>query len=64
MIKFRLVEYLLMRSTYLLRLTLNRCRVSYGDKGVGIVSENLYSALTSLQMGLTEDKMGWTVELN
>ncbi|KAJ8645400.1 hypothetical protein MRB53_007148 [Persea americana] len=39
-------------------------RVSYGDKGVGIVSENLYSALTSLQMGLTEDKMGWTVELN
>ncbi|CAK9184115.1 unnamed protein product [Ilex paraguariensis] len=38
-------------------------RVSYGSDGVGHVSQQLYSALTSLQMGLTEDKMGWTVEL-
>ncbi|XP_058069650.1 branched-chain-amino-acid aminotransferase 3, chloroplastic-like isoform X3 [Magnolia sinica] len=39
-------------------------RVSYGERGVGVVSQNLYSALTSLQMGITEDKMDWTVELN
>ncbi|XP_068656096.1 branched-chain amino acid aminotransferase 2, chloroplastic-like [Aristolochia californica] len=38
-------------------------RVSYGNKGVGIVSQKLYSALTSLQMGQVEDKMGWTTEL-
>ncbi|KAL3525563.1 hypothetical protein ACH5RR_013935 [Cinchona calisaya] len=35
-------------------------RVSYGVDGV---SQQLYSALTSLQMGLTEDKMDWIVEL-
>ncbi|KAI0493328.1 hypothetical protein KFK09_027605 [Dendrobium nobile] len=35
-------------------------RVEYGD-GVGIVSQQLYSALTSLQMGLSEDKLCWTV---
>ncbi|KAL3618908.1 Branched-chain-amino-acid aminotransferase, mitochondrial [Castilleja foliolosa] len=38
-------------------------RVSYGNEGVGRVSQQLYSALTSLQMGLTEDKMDWIVEL-
>ncbi|KAH0467682.1 hypothetical protein IEQ34_002715 [Dendrobium chrysotoxum] len=38
-------------------------RIKYGN-GVGIVSQQLYSALTSLQMGLTEDKMGWTVVLD
>ncbi|KAL3813713.1 hypothetical protein ACJIZ3_014981 [Penstemon smallii] len=38
-------------------------RVTYGSDGVGRVSEQLYSALTSLQMGLAEDKMGWTVGL-
>ncbi|KAL6498174.1 Branched-chain-amino-acid aminotransferase, mitochondrial [Orobanche gracilis] len=38
-------------------------RVSYGSDGVGRVSQQLYSALTSLQMGLTEDTMGWIVEL-
>ncbi|KAL0450128.1 UNVERIFIED_CONTAM: Branched-chain amino acid aminotransferase 2, chloroplastic [Sesamum latifolium] len=38
-------------------------RVTYGSDGVGRVSQQLYSALTSLQMGLTEDKMGWIVEL-
>ncbi|MCL7022225.1 hypothetical protein MKW94_023199 [Papaver nudicaule] len=31
--------------------------------GVGVVSRQLYSSLTNLQMGLTEDKLGWTVEL-
>lgn len=39
-------------------------RVSYGKGGVGAVSQQLYSYLTSLQMGLTEDTMGWTVALN
>ncbi|OVA00141.1 Aminotransferase [Macleaya cordata] len=39
-------------------------RISYGESGVGVVSQQLYTSLTSLQMGLTEDKMGWTVELN
>ncbi|GFP96322.1 branched-chain-amino-acid aminotransferase 5 chloroplastic [Phtheirospermum japonicum] len=38
-------------------------RVSYGNEGVGRVSQQLYSALTSLQMGLAEDKMGWIIEL-
>ncbi|XP_019182807.1 PREDICTED: branched-chain-amino-acid aminotransferase 5, chloroplastic-like isoform X2 [Ipomoea nil] len=38
-------------------------RIAYGSNGVGIVSQQLYSALTSLQMGVTEDKMGWIVEL-
>lgn len=39
-------------------------RVNYGNEGVGVVSQQLYSALTTLQMGLVEDKMGWTVELD
>ncbi|KAJ6852846.1 branched-chain-amino-acid aminotransferase 5, chloroplastic-like [Iris pallida] len=39
-------------------------RVEYGNKGVGLVSQQLYSALTGLQMGLTEDEMGWTVKLD
>lgn len=39
------------------------CRVSYGEGGFGAVSEKLYSVLTRLQMGLTQDKMDWTVEL-
>lgn len=37
--------------------------VSYGSSGVGLVSQQLYTALTRLQMGLSEDKMGWVVEL-
>lgn len=40
-----------------------RGRVTYGSDGVGCVSQQLYSVLTSLQMGLSEDKMGWIVEL-
>ncbi|CAI9766884.1 unnamed protein product [Fraxinus pennsylvanica] len=38
-------------------------RVTYGSEGVGVVSQQLYSSLTSLQMGRAEDKMGWIVEL-
>ncbi|PKA58128.1 Branched-chain-amino-acid aminotransferase 5, chloroplastic [Apostasia shenzhenica] len=38
-------------------------RVEYGNKGVGIISQLLYSELTRLQMGLTEDKLGWTVAI-
>ncbi|XP_057951760.1 branched-chain amino acid aminotransferase 2, chloroplastic-like [Malania oleifera] len=38
-------------------------RISYGDNGIGVVSQQLYSALTRLQMGLTEDEMNWLVEL-
>lgn len=38
-------------------------RVEYGNKGVGMVSQQLYTALTTLQMGLSEDKMGWTTAL-
>ncbi|KAK2996396.1 hypothetical protein RJ639_026323, partial [Escallonia herrerae] len=38
-------------------------RVSYGSSGVGLVSQQLYSALTRLQMGLTEDTMDWILEL-
>ncbi|XP_022775075.1 branched-chain amino acid aminotransferase 2, chloroplastic-like isoform X2 [Durio zibethinus] len=39
-------------------------RVSYGVDGFGAVSQQLYSVLTRLQMGFTEDKMNWTVELS
>ncbi|KAK0603267.1 hypothetical protein LWI29_003201 [Acer saccharum] len=39
-------------------------RVSYGEGGFGAVSQQLYSVLTSLQMGLVEDTMNWTMELN
>lgn len=38
-------------------------RVTYGSSGVGVVSQQLYSGLTRLQMGLADDKMGWTVKL-
>ncbi|KAM4129300.1 hypothetical protein ACJW30_01G012000 [Castanea mollissima] len=36
-------------------------RVLYGETSE--VSQQLYSALSNLQMGLTEDQMGWTVVL-
>ncbi|GMI68751.1 branched-chain aminotransferase 3 [Hibiscus trionum] len=39
-------------------------RVSYGIDGFGAVSQQLYSTLTQLQMGLIDDKMNWTVELS
>nr|GMC62683.1 branched-chain-amino-acid aminotransferase 3, chloroplastic-like [Ipomoea batatas] len=38
-------------------------KVTYGSNGVGLVSQQLYSTLTQLQMGITEDKMGWVVEV-
>ncbi|KAL0431452.1 UNVERIFIED_CONTAM: Branched-chain amino acid aminotransferase 2, chloroplastic [Sesamum radiatum] len=38
-------------------------RITYGSGGVGPVSQQLYSALNNLQMGLTEDKMGWVIKL-
>ncbi|XP_059624057.1 branched-chain amino acid aminotransferase 2, chloroplastic [Cornus florida] len=38
-------------------------RVSYGHGGIGNVAQQLYSALTSLQMGLARDTMNWVVEL-
>nr|ALN97496.1 branched-chain amino acid aminotransferase [Cucumis sativus]ALN97500.1 branched-chain amino acid aminotransferase [Cucumis sativus]ALN97504.1 branched-chain amino acid aminotransferase [Cucumis sativus]ALN97508.1 branched-chain amino acid aminotransferase [Cucumis sativus]ALN97516.1 branched-chain amino acid aminotransferase [Cucumis sativus] len=38
-------------------------RIAYGN-GVGVVSQQLYSVLTRLQMGLIEDKMNWTVSLS
>ena len=41
---------------------LNFYRVTYGD-GIGVVAQQLYTVLTRLQMGLTEDEMNWTVEL-
>ncbi|KAL6512901.1 Branched-chain-amino-acid aminotransferase, mitochondrial [Orobanche hederae] len=41
----------------------NQVGITYGNDGVGRVSQQLYSALTSLQMGLAEDKLGWIVEL-
>ncbi|CAL4932156.1 unnamed protein product [Urochloa decumbens] len=39
-------------------------RVEYGHQSVGVVSQQLYTSLTSLQMGQTEDWMGWTMQLN
>uniref|UniRef100_A0ACD5TIL2 Uncharacterized protein n=1 Tax=Avena sativa TaxID=4498 RepID=A0ACD5TIL2_AVESA len=40
-------------------------RIEYaGNHGVGAVSQQLYTSLTSLQMGQVEDSMGWTVQLN
>ncbi|XP_077233952.1 branched-chain amino acid aminotransferase 2, chloroplastic-like [Tasmannia lanceolata] len=38
-----------------------RVEYKYGD---GTVSQRLHSALTSIQVGLVEDKMGWTVEID
>ena len=31
--------------------------------GTGVVSRQLYTALSNIQMGLAEDQMGWTVVL-
>jgi hypothetical protein len=40
------------------------CRVKYNNGEVGKVAQELYAALTSIQMGHAEDKMGWIVQLN
>lgn len=42
---------------------ISMCRVEYKIGGQSI-SRQLYSALTSIQMGLAEDKMGWTVVID
>ncbi|KAK1317801.1 hypothetical protein QJS10_CPA05g01684 [Acorus calamus] len=39
-------------------------RVEYKNRGIGVVSQQLYSTLTNLQMGLSEDKLGWTMRLS
>ncbi|XP_052197006.1 branched-chain amino acid aminotransferase 2, chloroplastic-like [Diospyros lotus] len=44
-------------------ITYHGKRVSFSNGGVGVVSQQLYRALTQLQMGLTEDTMDWIVEL-
>nr|KJB64007.1 hypothetical protein B456_010G028900 [Gossypium raimondii] len=44
-------------------ITLNGKRVDYGESGF-VVSQQLHSALANIQMGLIEDKMGWTTLLN
>lgn len=40
-------------------------RVEYGktNQEAGVVSQQLYAALTAIQKGLTEDSMGWTLQL-
>ncbi|PKA49687.1 Branched-chain-amino-acid aminotransferase 5, chloroplastic [Apostasia shenzhenica] len=45
-------------------ITYHGRRVEYGNNGVGIVSQQLYSALTTLQMGLADDNLGWTITVN
>ncbi|KFK28461.1 hypothetical protein AALP_AA8G517300 [Arabis alpina] len=45
-------------------ITYKNQRYSYGEDGFGTVSQQLYTSLTSLQMGLTEDNMNWTVQLS
>ncbi|CAA6663021.1 unnamed protein product [Spirodela intermedia] len=39
-------------------------RVEYKNNGIGKVSQQLYSALTRLQMGLADDNLGWTLSLD
>jgi branched-subunit amino acid aminotransferase/4-amino-4-deoxychorismate lyase len=41
-----------------------QCRIKYNGGEVGEVAKELYEALTNIQMGQAEDKMGWIVELN
>eukprot|EP00250_Pteridium_aquilinum_P008782 c18204_g1_i1 orf=124-1368(+) len=38
-------------------------RIHYADKGLGKVSQELYAALTSIQMGKAVDTMTWTKEI-
>ncbi|KAJ7958313.1 Branched-chain-amino-acid aminotransferase [Quillaja saponaria] len=44
-------------------ITCHNKRVSYRNNGLGSVTQQLYSALVGIQMGLAEDKMGWCVTL-
>jgi branched-chain amino acid aminotransferase len=45
-------------------ITYESRRVKYNNGEVGKVAQELYEALTSIQMGHAEDKMGWIVQLN
>jgi branched-chain amino acid aminotransferase len=45
-------------------ITYESRRVKYNNGEVGKVAQELYEALTSIQMGCAEDKMGWIVQLN
>ncbi|XP_020517286.1 branched-chain amino acid aminotransferase 2, chloroplastic isoform X1 [Amborella trichopoda] len=38
-------------------------KMQYGNGGVGKVSQQLYSAVTGIQWGLTEDNFGWVVDV-
>ena len=38
-------------------------RIKYNDGAVGGVAQELYSALTSIQMGQFKDELDWVVEL-
>lgn len=44
-------------------ITHGESRVLYNGGAVGGVSQELYEALTSLQMGISDDKFNWVVEL-
>jgi branched-chain amino acid aminotransferase len=44
-------------------ITYGERRVKYNDGAVGAVSQEVYTALTSLQMGESEDALKWVVEL-
>ncbi|MCO5590692.1 hypothetical protein L7F22_044667 [Adiantum nelumboides] len=44
-------------------IVLENDRLQYANGGVGKVSQELYTALTSLQMGKAVDTMGWTKEI-
>jgi hypothetical protein len=45
-------------------ITYESRRIKYNGGEVGEVAKELYEALTNIQMGQAEDKMGWIVELN
>ncbi|CAM6085486.1 unnamed protein product [Calypogeia fissa] len=44
-------------------VTCNDRRVKYKNGGLGEIAQQLYTALTEIQMGKAEDKMGWVVQL-
>jgi branched-chain amino acid aminotransferase len=44
-------------------ITHGTSRVQYDGGAVGAVSQELYEALTSIQMGISQDKFDWVVDL-
>lgn len=38
-------------------------RVKYKNGGLGEIAQQLYTALTDIQMGKAEDKLDWIVQL-